>query len=340
MATNVLDPSALCSLLPTLLPQDSKKLNSSHDGIAALAHTALAAVAFRLIAIDESSTTISSTGNVLPAEWNKHGPGNYTFRYRHDQSSLEFVVKIIKLGARTLINAIAVESDKAASMDISTNDFVSPSFFPHDLTSADAQPLVHGFIASNRIADLVSRLKLQIIQRLIPGLRKDGYTEEADSAPSTSSGSNLSRSDPQPARPAPGMPPHAPDYYSHIPPENPLSIGRRDLDPFPGINPSNPFSPPPLFPSGGDGMFVGPDHPIFGGRQPGGFGRGSPGPWGGDGFLPPMGAPPGARFDPVGPLGGVPGGFGGRGRGRGGRGPLGGPDNDEFMPPGMGDMFM
>ena len=109
MATNVLDPSALCSLLPTLLPQDSKKLNSSHDGIAALVHTALSAVAFRLIAIDESSTTISSTGNVLPAEWNQHGPGNYTFRYRHDQSSLEFVVKIIKLGARTLINAIAVE---------------------------------------------------------------------------------------------------------------------------------------------------------------------------------------------------------------------------------------
>jgi proteasome inhibitor subunit 1 (PI31) len=233
-----------------------------------------------------------------------------------------------------------LKSDKAASLDISTNDFVSPSFFPHDLSSADAQPPVHGFIASNRIMDLMSRFKLQIVQKIIPGLRKDGYTEESETAPSNATGSNPPDSDnPQPARPRTQEPPHAPDYYpSHIPPDNPLSIGRSDLDPFPGMNPSNPFAPPPLFPPhGGDGMFVGPDHPIFSGRVPGGF-RG-PGRWGGDGFLPPMGAPPGARFDPVGP-GPFPGGIGGIGGGRGRGGPhgsgrnLGEPDNDEFMPPG------
>jgi proteasome inhibitor subunit 1 (PI31) len=63
------------------------------------------------------------------------------------------------------------------------------------------------------------------------------------------------------------------------------------------------------------------------------------GPWGGDGFLPPMGAPPGARFDPVGPFPGLrgPPGFpgGGGSGGMPGRGPRFGPDNDEFMPPGM-----
>jgi len=236
----------------------------------------------------------------------------------------------------------ALKSDKAASLDISTNDFVSPSFFPHDLSSADAQPLVHGFIASNRITDLMSRFKLQIVQKIIPGLRKDGYTEESEIAPSNATGSNPPRSDdPQQALPRPQEPPHAPDYYpSHIPPENPLSIGRSDLDPFPGMNPSNPFAPPPLFPPhGGDGMFVGPDHPIFSGRVPGGLGGpGGQGRWGGDRFLPPMGAPPGARFDPVGP-GPFPGGIGGIGGGRGRGGPRGGrnlgePDNDEFMPPG------
>jgi hypothetical protein len=86
-------------------------------------------------------------------------------------------------------------------------------------------------------------------------------------------------------------------------------------------------------------MFVGPNHPIFGKRGQGT----SPnrGPWGGDGFLPPMGAPPGARFDPVGPgLGPFPGGTGLGPRGgnpRGGTpggGNLHGPDNDDFMPPG------
>ena len=99
------------------------------------------------------------------------------------------------------------------------------------------------------------------------------------------------------------------------------------------------FAPPSLFPgSDGDGMFVGPNHPIFGGGLGGQAGRG---PWGGDGFLPPLGAPPGARFDPVGPgLGPFPGGpippFGGRGLGRGtpGSGNMRDPDPDEFMPPG------
>lgn len=109
MSVNILDPAAICALLPTLLPPNSKKLNSPHDGIAALVHTALSTLAFRLIAVDEASTSISSASNILPEPWNQHGPGNYTFRYKHDQSSLEFVVKVSKLGTRTLINAIAVE---------------------------------------------------------------------------------------------------------------------------------------------------------------------------------------------------------------------------------------
>src|SRR5882762_10462941 len=95
----------------------------------------------------------------------------------------------------TVILSNNLQSDKAASLDISTNDFVSPSFFPHDLTSADAQPLVHGFIASNRITDLMSRFKLQIVQKLIPGLRKEGYTEESDATLSNATGSNPPRSD-------------------------------------------------------------------------------------------------------------------------------------------------
>lgn len=45
-------------------------------------------------------------------------------------------------------------------------------------------------------------------------------------------------------------------------------------------------------------MLVGPEHPMFGGELP------RPG-WGGDGrtFLPPGAVPPGARFDPVFPMG-------------------------------------
>lgn len=227
-----------------------------------------------------------------------------------------------------------------------TNDFVSPSFFPYTLNAPGAQPLVQGFISSNRIADFVSQYTLKIVKNLVPGLQKEGYVEvPADSSTNSASSvyHNQPRQNPPPARPQtppenPGQPFRLP---SHIPPENPLQIGRRDLDP---IASQNPFAPPSLFPhSSGDGMFVGPEHPIFRGglrgpdRGMGGIpGRG---PWGGDGFLPPMGAPPGARFDPVGPFqGGMFGGRGGRGGGPLGPG-FGGPDNDEFMPPGSVGYF-
>ncbi|KAH9071705.1 PI31 proteasome regulator N-terminal-domain-containing protein [Lactarius deliciosus] len=291
MAPDLFDPAALTASLPNLLPHNRRKLESQQDAITALVHT--------------SFHVLNTLEGVLPDSWNSHGPGSYTLRYRHEQSSLEFVVKVVKLGSRTLINGIAVESDKTASLDIATNDFTSPSFFPFDAQAANPPPLIHGYISSNRVADFLDQLKLKIIQNLMPGLHKEGYTE---GPPATSPSSSNPRRD----------------------------IGRRDLDPL-GVNPLGGFGPPPLFPgSGGDGMFVGPNHPIFGQRGRGVFPP-NRGPWGGDGYLPPMGAPPGARFDPVGPgLGPFPGrtGFGPRG-GQPGSGNVGDPDNDEFMPPGM-----
>ncbi|KAI0306971.1 PI31 proteasome regulator N-terminal-domain-containing protein [Multifurca ochricompacta] len=312
MAPDLLDPSALTSSIPDILPSNKNRLESQQDAIAALVHTAFNALSFRLIAVDDSAPASTALKGMLPESWNIHGPWNYTLRYRHEQSSLEFIVKIVKLGGRTLINAIALESDKAASLDISTNDFTSPSFFPYDAKAMNPPPLIYGFISSNRVTDFISQLKLKIIQSLMPGLHKEGYSEGSDSPQSSSS----SRRDPvvnNPARPQPLPPPYAPvrpfDEPSHIPFNNPLEIGRRDLDPL-GVNPLGGFGPPRYF--------------LIRARRRGDFPSGR-GPWGGDGFLPPMGAPPGARFDPVGPSprGGLPGG-----------GNFRGPDNDEFMPPG------
>lgn len=104
---------------------------------------------------------------------------------------------------------------------------------------------------------------------------------------------------------------------------NPREIGRHDRDPFP----TNPFAPPPLFGEPGDlddGMLLGPHHPIFGRRE-------HVRPWGGDGYLPPLGAPPGARFDPIATLGGPR-----RNPQRGLPVGTGEPDADEFMPPSLG----
>ena len=353
MAPNTLDASALLHSVPNLLSPTKKKLESQQDALAVLVHTALTTLAFRLTSVDESGPSRTFENNVLPEEWNQHGPGNYTFKYRHEQSSLEFLVKVVKLGSRTLINSIAIEvtpilvhcyrqilnsiflreTNNAASLDISTDDFTSPSFFPHDLSSCST-PLVHGFISSNRVDDFIGRFKLMIVQKLIPGLRKEGYIETVTETSAGPSQVQAPAPAPLPAQPRPegplNPPPRAPFGYPS--PRNPLEIGRRDRDPFP----NNPFAPPPIFPNnGGDGMFLGPNHPIFG---PGmrGPGPGGMGPWGGDGYLPPMGAPPGARFDPVGPGIGPGAPFPGHMPPGGRNGPFGGqePDNDEFPPPG------
>ena len=107
--SDILDPAALLSLLPTLLPPSRKHLTSPQDAVATILHTIFSSLAFRLIGVNDISVATTTSTNILPEEWNKDGPGHYTFRYRHDQSSLEFVLKVSKLGRRTLINAIADE---------------------------------------------------------------------------------------------------------------------------------------------------------------------------------------------------------------------------------------
>lgn len=106
---NILDPSALLSSLPKLLPE-SKKLESPQDGLAALVHSALAAVGFRLVGIDDTAgTSETSSDNVLPDGWNRFGPSFYTLKYRHSQSSLEFLVKIVRMSSMIRINGMATE---------------------------------------------------------------------------------------------------------------------------------------------------------------------------------------------------------------------------------------
>ena len=109
MAANILDPAALVAKLAHVLPPSKPSLQSPTEGLAALVHSIMSVLAFRLIAVDDHSATRTFEDNVLPDEWSLHGPGSYTFRYKHEQSSLEFLLKVTKLGSRTVLNAIALE---------------------------------------------------------------------------------------------------------------------------------------------------------------------------------------------------------------------------------------
>ena len=107
MSSNALDPAAILAVIPTLLPEGDKQLGHPQDAIAALLHAVMSILGFRLIGLDDSSSDVQYENNALPAEWKKASPDLYALRYKHDQSSLEFLLKIIKLSKRLVIHGIA-----------------------------------------------------------------------------------------------------------------------------------------------------------------------------------------------------------------------------------------
>uniref|UniRef100_A0A1D1YET9 Proteasome inhibitor PI31 subunit n=1 Tax=Anthurium amnicola TaxID=1678845 RepID=A0A1D1YET9_9ARAE len=362
--TNVLAPEAVLSILDTVLKPTEEGTNtilsSGQDALAALSHSIMQAVGFRLVGLgeedssNEDNNTVNrdSEGNIvgLPKGWNVQGPNSYSFRYKHPQSSFTFLIKCMRLSNKFLIHGMGVEDNKTITLEVITDDYTSPSFFPFTTEKYNVDPIVHGFISTSRIKDFTNIYKINIIQKLIPGLNKPGYEESGTTTTTAQPSSSTRQQDHDPLRIPTRQPPRVPplfdDPYGGDEPlsiNNPFNIGRDDLDPLG----SNPIYGPPRFggsggihPFGGSnrggGMIVGPGHPMFGQQGPT---RGG-GLYGGPQPLPRGSVPPGARFDPIGP-------FGPRGpnqgqRGSGNRGNIfgGEPDNDELPPPGYNDMFM
>ena len=194
--------------------------------------------------------------------------------------------------------------DKVHTCDVKIGEYLSESSFPFtispDASDEDSSSaLAKLFISQGRITDLASLLKLQIIQKLAPGLRKEGYEDAASiSAQETpQSAQGRERDEPtynplrdgtlppyaqprpfedplaaQPRRPYPAgdfPPPGFEDEYEiNRPPgrgglgsgRRPLNIGERDLYP-PGLGPHDPLRGGGFGPGGG--MGGGGMHPAF-----------------------------------------------------------------------------
>ena len=108
MAPDPLSSDALVALAPQLV-SPSCTLSSPVQALALIVHTVHTALAFRLTQ-PEPLTGDGHHANRLPDEWPPHSsPGELKFRYRHDQSSLEFVVTVVELGDRALVAGAAVD---------------------------------------------------------------------------------------------------------------------------------------------------------------------------------------------------------------------------------------
>lgn len=305
----------------------------------------------------------------LPTQWN--ASSSYAFRYAHAQSAMEYLMKVNRLGSKSVVYGIAIGDDKTTHFDVTTNDYLSPSNLPltisEDISTEDvAQKLQDLFISAGRLNDLGALLKISVIQKLAPGLQKheDNNTEREPTP--TADRQAPRRGDPPNAR----DPPNEPEPARPYPVDDPLARprGNRPLpEPMPGFEDEYEVNRPArgglrddrypvgighddLYPQG-----MGPNDPLrphLGGGLPrpgGGFGGGMHptfddpmfGGGGGAGGYDPM-APPGARYDPIGP-GGAPrdGRGGGRFPGGGGQGGFGGQGGMGGRPPnpfgGFGD---
>lgn len=348
---NLFDSSSFSQFMLKSLPLGKRpQLRNAFDAAALLAHACMLIVGFRLEGLGEDHQVEDKSEGTdvhsLPQEWNATSSYNYSFRYAHSQSSLKYLINISRLGGKVVVNGIGLGDDKVHTMDFPINDFFSERNFPYTASSSksqdeNARAIQALFISAGRITDLGSLLKIQIIQKLAPGLRKEGYeettpvTEEYDRRRS----SRDRETTPTPpdslrdSRPPPGYAPQRPTNYppdhrpypsgdfpspgfddeydinrpwprSNIggrPERRPLNIGERDLYP-PGLGPNDVFRPflgggfgPGAGGMGGGGMHPTFDDPLFAGGNRGGGPRG----------YDPR-APPGARYDPVGPGGGAP----------------------------------
>lgn len=355
---NALSAGSLALFMATSLPRDaSPQIKSPYDALALAVHAGMLAVGFRLIGLGEdhkigmSSCTpyqaIRSHGaevhsdardpQSLPTEWN--ASSSYAFRYAHEQSSMEYLIKVNRLGNKAVVLAVGLGDDKTASFEVLARDYISESSLPTtplpgaEATLEDASKAIQDvFISSGRLGDLASLFKISILQKVAPGIRKEGYEETSTAESSNDNHANNNppprgdprapvydplREDPQPApaRPHPfddplAARPHRPLPAGDFPPpgfEDEYEMNRPPRG-LPGRQPLGNYGDSDLYPAG-----MGPHDPmnwggVGGGIRGGGTGGMHPtfddplfaGRGGQGGGYDPR-APPGARYDPVNP---------------------------------------
>ena len=126
------------------------------------------------------------------------------------------------------------------TFDLKPKDFVNESSFPFTLSSSGgggandgASSIRNVFISAGRLADASASFKVHILQKVAPGLQKEGYEESAHAA-SQNREQGEGRRAQQPGRQGEAAPPHDPLREDRLPPlaqprpfDDPLAAGPR-----------------------------------------------------------------------------------------------------------------
>lgn len=392
----------MAAALPTHKKGDTTSdMSSSYEALALFTHSCMKSLGFRLLGFNEDNkigeqlpaklpslvakvkdgdsantppeSECQSLAPRLPSTWNSNF-NSHSFLYAHTQSSMHFVIKIDRMGGKAEIRGLGVGDDRIHRLEVTARDYISSAALPLRITTTAEgeedrsdlpEKLEKVFISKERMADLASLLKINIIQKLVPSLQKEGYQEDADDRAAREDAEQAGRVG-QPRQP-PQMPEPMPDPARPYPFNDPLAGPRRPPVPVgefgpPGFEDEYEINRPPRggplpglggmpgqspFGIGHDDLYppgLGPNDPLRGSFTGGG---GLPRPGGGGGMHPtlddplfggPRGGqdplfdpqvPPGARWDdPSGGNGGLGPRFGG-GRPRG-TGPGGNPGGFGF----------
>ena len=138
------------------------------------------------------------------------------------------------------------------TLDLKPKDYVPESSFPFTIPSPTganeaALSIRNAFISAGRMTDAASLLKINILQKVAPGLQKEGYEESAHAASHSREEGEARRPDPA-GREGEGAPAHDPLRDDRLPPlAQPRPYGGDPL----AAEPRRPFPagdfPPPGF---------------------------------------------------------------------------------------------
>lgn len=96
----------------------------------------MTAVGFRLLGFGEGQKIegeLKASAPRLSPKWNSSF-GSHSFLYAHSQSSMEYVVKVDRLGGKAEIRGIGLGDERISRFEITAKDYVSSAALPLRIT--------------------------------------------------------------------------------------------------------------------------------------------------------------------------------------------------------------